>query len=92
MIKARNNSIFIVMYHYVREVKKSKYPNLNALEFSEFKNQIKYFKKNFDILDNNQFYEIIKNKKISRKPSILLTFDDGYIDHYNYNIGYLFYS
>ena len=77
------------MYHYVREVKKSKYPNLNALEFSEFKNQIKYFKKNFDILDNDQFYEIIKNKKISKKPSILLTFDDGYIDHYNYVYPYL---
>ena len=77
------------MYHYVRDVKKSKYPNLNALEFSEFKNQIKFFKKNFNILNNNDFYEIIKSKKLPKKPSIFLTFDDGYIDHYQYVYPYL---
>ena len=77
------------MYHYVRKVKKSNYPNLNALEFDDFKNQILYFKKNFNILDNEQFNEIIQNKKISKKPSVVLTFDDGYIDHYNYVYPYL---
>ena len=28
------------MYHYVRNVKKSRYPNLKALEFKSFKKQI----------------------------------------------------
>ena len=79
-----NNNIYIVMYHYVRSIKKSDYPNLNGLEFSDFKKQILFFKKNFNLLSNDQFIEIINSKKLPKKKSILLTFDDGYLDHYQY--------
>ena len=72
------------MYHYVREIKNSNYPNLKGLEFNQFKKQIDYFKKNFNILNNDDFSDILVNKKIPNKKSILLTFDDGYKDHYNY--------
>ena len=39
MIKTNNNNIYIVMYHYVREIKNSKFPNLKGLEFEDFKNK-----------------------------------------------------
>ena len=84
MIKCKNQNIYVIMYHYVREIKKSKYPNLKGLEFKEFKNQINYFKSNFNILNNEDFLEILDSKKIPKKKSILLTFDDGYKDHYEY--------
>ncbi len=84
MIKTINNNIHIVMYHYVNNIKKSKYPNLKGLEFSDFKKQILFFKKNFNLLSNDQFIEIINSKKLPKKKSILLTFDDGYQDHYQY--------
>ena len=77
------------MYHYVREIKNSKYPNLKGLEFKEFKKQINYFCNNFNVLSSEDFVEIVNNKKIPRKPSIFLTFDDGYMDHYKYVIPYL---
>tara|TARA_Y100000816_G_scaffold49132_1_gene31134 strand:+ start:587 stop:1489 length:903 start_codon:yes stop_codon:yes gene_type:complete len=77
------------MYHYVRNIKKSKYPNLKGLEFSDFKNQIIYLKKNFNILSNNQFIEILNSRKIPKKKSILLTFDDGYRDHFEYVFPFL---
>lgn len=80
----KNKNIYIVMYHYVREVKHSNYPNLKALELNEFKKQISFFKKNFNFIDQNNLEEIISSKKIPNKPSILLTFDDGLIDHYKY--------
>ena len=89
MIKTTNNNIHIVMYHYVRNIKKSKYPNLKGLEFSNFKKQIVYLKKNFNILSNNQFIEILNSKKIPKKKSILLTFDDGYRDHFEYVFPFL---
>ena len=89
MIKTFSNNIYIVMYHYVREIKKSKYPNLKGLEFDEFKNQILYFKKNFNILNNEQFCEIINTKVVPKKKSVLLSFDDGYQDHFNYVFPYL---
>ena len=84
MMNTFNNNIYIVMYHYVRNIKKSDYPNLNGLEFSDFKKQILFFKKNFNLLSNDQFIEIINSKKLPKKKSILLTFDDGYLDHYQY--------
>ena len=45
MIDTFDNNIYIVMFHYVREIKKSKFPNIKGLEFSDFKDQILYFKK-----------------------------------------------
>ena len=67
MIKLNNSNIYIVMYHYVREIKKSKYSNLKGLEFNNFKKQINFFIKNFNVLTNNDFIEIIKTKKIPKK-------------------------
>tara|TARA_B100001971_G_C18203216_1_gene545936 strand:- start:360 stop:1301 length:942 start_codon:yes stop_codon:yes gene_type:complete len=89
MIKTSKNNIYIVVYHYVREIKKSKNPNLKGLEFSDFKKQIKFFLQNFNILSNEKLVEIIKTKKIPRKKSIFLTFDDGYVDHWKYVYPYL---
>ena len=77
------------MYHYVREIKKSKHPNLKGLEFIDFKKQIDFFCKNFNILSKSDLIGIIHTKKIPKKPSIFLTFDDGYIDHYKYVFPYL---
>ena len=37
-------SVNIVMYHYVRPIKKSKYPNIKGLEFDDFKKQMKSWK------------------------------------------------
>lgn len=83
-----NSNINVVMYHYVRE-KEKKYPNLRILEYNKFKSQIDYLCKNFSILSKNEFLEIIDKKKIPNKPSVLLTFDDGYKDHYDYVFPYL---
>lgn len=88
-MQIKNSNIYIVMYHYVRRVRKSKYQNLKALEFDEFKRQIDFFLNNFNILNVEDFIQILKTKKIKKKPSILLTFDDGYKDHYNFVFKYL---
>lgn len=84
MIKIIEHSINIIMYHYVRPIKGSLYPNLKGLEIKDFENQINFFNKNFNVITQNDFIEILVKKKIPKKPSILLTFDDGYIDHYLY--------
>ncbi len=85
----KNHNIGIVMYHYIRPIKKSLYPNLKGLEFNNFKKQINYFKNKYNVLNFDDFLEILKTKKIPKKPCIILTFDDGYIDHYNYAFPYL---
>ena len=70
------------MYHYVRKVKNSLYPKLKAFEISDFKKQIKFLNGNYNILKSEQILQILKDKKMPNKPSVLLTFDDGYADHY----------
>lgn len=75
------------MYHYVCPKKNSKYfPKLN---FTDFKKQINYFQKIGRILDNEEFTYKINYKKFDNKPNFLLTFDDGYKDHYDYVYPYL---
>lgn len=77
------------MYHYVRDEKKNKLKHLNFLNFKKFKDQINFFLKNFLIVNYEEFSDIIQNKKIYNKPPLVLTFDDGYIDHYKYVFPYL---
>lgn len=84
-----NYNIGIVMYHYVRPIKNSTHPNLKALELNKFKKQINYLDRKYNILKYEDFLDILHFKKISKKPSIILTFDDGYIDHYKYVFPYL---
>ena len=64
------------MFHYIQEKKRSLFPNLKSLEFNNFKKQINFLKSKTNILDNNQFYNILKTKKFPQKPSVILTFDD----------------
>jgi peptidoglycan/xylan/chitin deacetylase (PgdA/CDA1 family) len=78
------NELTMVMYHYIRPLKNSKYPNLKALELKKFKEQIKWFKKEFDVINYDQFLEIIESSKLTKKKKIILTFDDGYKDNYDY--------
>ena len=89
MINLEKKKIYIITYHYVREIKNSDNPNINGLEFYDFKKQINFLLKNTHILNLEEFNEILISNKIPNKVNILLTFDDGYIDHWKYVFPYL---
>ena len=74
-------SLSVITYHYVREIKKSKYPNIKGLEFTEFKDQINYLVKNYEIISTE---DLINKDFNSKKKNLILTFDDGLTDHYKY--------
>ena len=42
--------VTVVMYHYVRPIKDSKFPRIKGLELELFKLQLDYLKKNFNML------------------------------------------
>jgi Predicted xylanase/chitin deacetylase len=71
------------MYHYVRESKKTKFPNIKSLELKEFKNQLDFLKKKYKILNYQEFIYYCQQKKFPSN-SCILTFDDGYKDHIKY--------
>lgn len=73
----------IVMYHYVRKLDKSRYPSIKGLDVQDFIRQLNYLEEHYtfvrmeDCLEKLQYPE-----KDFPSDAVLLTFDDGYIDHY----------
>lgn len=80
--------LYISMYHYTRDIKHSRYPQIKGLDKELFKTQIEYFKNKFNIVTMEQVIESIQTGESYRLPdnALLLTFDDGYID--NYTVAY----
>ena len=70
------------MYHYVRDLTNSRYPGIKGLDIEKFKKQIKYIKSKYNVIKMEDFVDAIKNKSKLPPNSALLTFDDGYIDHF----------
>ena len=78
-------SLNIVMYHYVREIEGSAYPNIKGLDIAGFKRQLDYFSINFSMITAEQLlsFAIGEEKKLPLN-ACLLTFDDGFKDHIQY--------
>lgn len=79
-----NNKVAIVMYHYIRELNKSRYPKIKGLDYELFKQQIEYFSANFNVITMEHIIAA-KNESLDLPSNaLLLTFDDGYIDHFTF--------
>lgn len=65
--------VIILLYHRVADLELD--PQLLAVSTENFAAQMKYIKENFDILRFEDSWESIK------RPSIVVTFDDGYVDN-----------
>lgn len=76
------NECTIIMYHYVRELGYTRYPKIKARQISEFKNQIKYLEDNYEFVTVDDIIDSIYDGEDLPDDAVLLTFDDGYKDHY----------
>ena len=72
------------MYHYVRNIKHSRYPDIKGLDIDLFKEQIAYIKKHYNVISAYDLMDAIKSNAQLPPKSLLLTFDDAYIDHFTY--------
>lgn len=69
------------MYHYVRDLANSNYPKIKGLDIEKFESQLNFLSKNYNVISIEEFHEGNYN---SNKKSCVLTFDDGYIDHFDF--------
>jgi peptidoglycan/xylan/chitin deacetylase (PgdA/CDA1 family) len=76
------NKLTIVMYHYVRDLKNSRYPEIKGLDLSLFIEQVKYIKKHYNPVSMEEVINSIENGDELPSKATLLTFDDAYLDHY----------
>ena len=78
------NLITIVMYHYVRPIKNSKYPGVKGLELNSFKKQLDFLSEKYKFITAEQLIAYSLGKDELPKNACYLTFDDGFKDHVKY--------
>jgi len=74
--------VSIIMYHYVRELKNSHFPEIKGLSIINFRKQLKYLMKSCNIISMEELIYSLKSGNNLPKRAVLLTFDDGYADHF----------
>jgi len=74
--------VSIIMYHYVRELRNSRYPEIKGLDIDLFKEQVAYIKKHYNVISAYDLMDIIIANSDLPPKALLLTFDDAYIDHF----------
>ena len=78
-----NRTVTIVMYHYVRDLERSRFPRIKGLSLARFKRQLDHILKGFTPVRVEDLMDAAEDKSRSLpENAILLTFDDGYSDHY----------
>jgi peptidoglycan/xylan/chitin deacetylase (PgdA/CDA1 family) len=81
---AMNRTVTIVMYHYVRDLERSRFPAIKGLSIDRFRKQLDYIQSHFTFVTIENLMEAMANPGMELPPNpILLTFDDGYSDHFS---------
>lgn len=78
-----NRKITIVTYHYVRDLEHSRFPAIKGLSVERFCRQLDYIQTQYTPVAAEDLLEALSSRKKDLPPNpILLTFDDGYSDHF----------
>jgi peptidoglycan/xylan/chitin deacetylase (PgdA/CDA1 family) len=70
------------MYHYVRDLDRTRYPAIKGCQLSRFRHQLDYIAKHHTVVTVQQVVAALKNNEALPNNSVWLTFDDGFSDHY----------
>lgn len=79
-----SNKLTVVMYHYVRDLQNSRFPEIKGCDVRLFKEQVLYIKKHYNPVTVEQVLDAKENGTQLPDHAILLTFDDAYADHFAY--------
>jgi peptidoglycan/xylan/chitin deacetylase (PgdA/CDA1 family) len=74
----------IVMYHYVRPLQRTRFPGIKGLDVALFDEQLEYLVRNYSVVSMEAVLDALDGRAELPPHPVLLTFDDGYLDHYTY--------
>lgn len=78
-----SQSVTIVMYHYVRDLDRTRFPRLKALSLERFIRQLDHLTSAYTLISARQLIDAMHDpSRQLPERSALLTFDDGYSDHF----------
>lgn len=73
----------VVMYHYVRELEHSRFPEIKGLTVQQFNGQLEYMQKYYTFVTAEDLISSLNGGSVRwPRNAAILTFDDGYIDHF----------
>ncbi len=76
-LNRNKNGLIVLMYHKVNEL----LDNPLSVSVNQFKEQIAYLKRNFNVISLDEALSCIRNDYSFHKRTVLITFDDGYKDN-----------
>jgi len=74
--------VTLVMYHYVRDLALSRFPAIKGLSLQRFRRQLDYIQAHHTPISVEQLLGALESGEDLPQNPILLTFDDGYGDHF----------
>ena len=74
----------VVFYHYVRDAARTPLPGIRALRPEGFRAQLDWLQARYDVIDGPAFERALVERRPFVRPTALLTFDDGFTDHYTH--------
>lgn len=74
----------VVMYHYVRPLARTPYPDIKGLDLALFDAQLDYLQAHYSPVSMEQVVAALDGQARLPERPVLLTFDDGYLDHFTY--------
>mgnify|MGYP002737711745 FL=1 len=78
------NPLTIVMYHYVRPIAESRYSGIKGLELEHFRGQLNFIDRHYRVVTMDEVIAASRGEATLAPRSLLLTFDDGYLDHHDH--------
>lgn len=76
-------ALTIVMYHYVRDLARTRYPAIKGRDLSSFRRQLDYIARHHSVVTAEEVVAAIREGEPLPDNAAWLTFDDGYSDHYS---------
>jgi peptidoglycan/xylan/chitin deacetylase (PgdA/CDA1 family) len=70
------------MYHYVRELERTRFPGIKGLKVSAFREQLAYIRRFYSVITAEELLDTIDRRGSLPANAALLTFDDGFADHF----------
>lgn len=79
---ATKSSLTIVMYHYVRDLPRTRFPGIKGLLTEKFEGQLDYVSSHYSVCKLTEVVAASRGEHELPPNACVLTFDDGLADHY----------
>jgi peptidoglycan/xylan/chitin deacetylase (PgdA/CDA1 family) len=76
------HDVSIVMYHYIRDFQRTRFPKIKGLDVAGFRRQLDHLETQFNIVRMEEVIAATTGEPLPERAA-LLTFDDGYAEHYD---------